>query len=239
MTVPDIEIADPNTVVPTRPRRTASCLFKPRAESKLRKIPSSIKRTMNDVPETGSIPVSPMTRTAIAPKRNVVMIRTVAKMKAAAIGKPPTQKMRIIERKVSPMKIGMCMSGHSYQPFPSMYSCEPSPLKAAPMSLKMFAKVLHIFASPNIPPPTIEPIAMVRTVFENAIICKACPLSLAYDWIGTFACIVASYTGKLAKTANGTRKNQPTRVPRLTKNATRVFMNHPIANMEGVKATPT
>ena len=101
------------------------------------------------------------------------MMRTVAKMIAAAIGKPPTQKMRIMDKKVSPIKIGMCMSGHSYQPLPSMYSWDPSPLKAAPISLKMFAKVRHILANPNIPPPTMEPIAMVRTVLEKAIICSA------------------------------------------------------------------
>ena len=29
-----------------------------------------MSRTMKEVPETGSIPVSPMTRTAMAPKRN-------------------------------------------------------------------------------------------------------------------------------------------------------------------------
>ena len=170
MTVPDIEIAEPNTVVPTNPSRTASCFDNPSSLSKFRNKPRSINRTMKEVPETGSIPVSPITRTAIAPKRKVVRISTVAKINAAAIGKPPTQKMRIIERNVNPMKIGICIRGHSYQPLPSMYSWDPSPLKADPISLKMLANVLHIFASPNIPPPTIEPIAIVRTVLEKAII---------------------------------------------------------------------
>ena len=136
---------------------------------------------MNEVPETGSIPVSPMTRTAMAPSKKVVMIRTVANTSEARTEKPPTVKMRIIARKVIPIKIGICLSGHSYQPFPSMYSWLPSPLNAAPMSAKMLTKVFHIFANPNIPPPTIEPIAMVRTDLLKAIICKDAEPPAAYS----------------------------------------------------------
>ena len=77
---------------------------------------------MNEVPETGSIPVSPITRTAIAPSRKVVRMRTVANTSEASTEKPPTVKIKIIARKVIPMKIGMCLSGHSYHPLPSMYS---------------------------------------------------------------------------------------------------------------------
>ena len=39
-------------------------------------------------------------------------------------------------------------------------------------------------------------------------------------------------------TASGTRKNQPTMVPKFTRNATRAFMNQPMANIDGVNATP-
>ena len=39
-------------------------------------------------------------------------------------------------------------------------------------------------------------------------------------------------------TAKGTRNNHPTIVPKLTKNATLVFMNQPIANIDGVNASP-
>ena len=41
---------------------------------------------MKDVPETGSIPVSPITRTAIAPSRNVVANRTIANNTAGNAG---------------------------------------------------------------------------------------------------------------------------------------------------------
>ena len=170
MTVPDIEMAEPNTVVPTKPSRTASWVSRARRSWALRNTPSNIKRTMKDVPETGSMPVSPITRTAMAPSMNVVKIRTSAKTRAARGEKPPMLKMRIMAKNVMPMKMGMCFSGHSYQPLPGMYSWLPSPLNAAPMSVKMFAKVLHIFASPNMPPPTMAPMAMVRTVFAKAII---------------------------------------------------------------------
>ena len=134
---------------------------------------------MNDVPETGSIPVSPMTRTAIAPSMNVVRISTRAKTRAANGEKPPMEKMMIIATNVTPIKMGMCFSGHSYQPRPSMYSWLPSPLKAAPISVKMLAKVRHILASPNIPPPTMAPMAMVRTVLAKAIICNGAEPPLA------------------------------------------------------------
>ena len=147
---------------------------------------------MNEVPETGSIPVSPITLTAIAPSMKVVKIRTNANTKAARGEKPPMVKMTIIARKVMPMKIGMCLSGHSYQPRPSMYSWLPSPLNAAPMSEKIVANVRHILTNPNMPPPTIAPIAMVLTVLANAIICNAAEPPSAKVWILMLACCVAS-----------------------------------------------
>ena len=106
----------------------------------------------------------------MAPSMKVVRMRTEAKTNAESGEKPPMEKMMIIAKKVTAMKIGMCLSGHSYQPLPSMYSWLPSPLNAAPMSVKMLAKVRHILARPNIPPPTMAPMAMVRTVFAKAII---------------------------------------------------------------------
>ena len=179
MTVPDIEMAEPNTVVPTRPKRTASWVLSWSKSCALRKTPSSIKSTMKEVPETGSIPVSPITRTAIAPSKKVVMMSTVANTKDARTENPPTVKINNIATNVTPMKIGMCLRGHSYHPLPSMYSWLPSPLKAVPMSEKILRNVLYIFARPNIPPPTMEPIAMVRTEFEKAIICNGAPPPLA------------------------------------------------------------
>ena len=77
---------------------------------------------MKDVPETGSIPVSPITLTAIAPSKKVVMISTVAKINEAKIENPPKVKINIIEKNVSTMNIGMCFNGHSYHPLPSIYS---------------------------------------------------------------------------------------------------------------------
>ncbi len=77
---------------------------------------------MNEVPETGSIPVSPITLTAIAPSRKVVIMSTVAKINDAKIENPPIVKINIIEKKVTIMKIGICFNGHSYHPFPSIYS---------------------------------------------------------------------------------------------------------------------
>ena len=136
---------------------------------------------MNDVPETGSMPVSPMTRTAMAPSMNVVRMRTEAKTRADRGENPPMEKITIMAMKVTPMKMGMCLSGHSYQPLPSMYSWLASPLKADPMSVKMSAKVRHILNRPNIPPPTIAPMAMVRTVFAKAIIWSAAEPPLAYS----------------------------------------------------------
>ena len=66
---------------------------------------------MNDVPDTGSIPVSPITLTAIAPSRNVVMINTVAKIRDASIENPPMVNISIIEKNVRIMNIGMCFKG--------------------------------------------------------------------------------------------------------------------------------
>ena len=77
---------------------------------------------MNDVPETGSMPVSPITLTAIAPSRKVVKMSTVAKINEANIENPPIVKIKIIEKKVTIMNIGICFNGHSYHPLPSIYS---------------------------------------------------------------------------------------------------------------------
>ncbi len=139
-------MAEPNTVVPTRAISTDSSLVRP--IGRLRKTRRSISRTMNEVPETGSIPVSPITRTAIAPSRNVVDRRTTAKTMAGSTGNPPTQKMMIIAKKAIPMKIGMWLRGHSYQPRSSMYSSPFSPEKALLMSPNMLTKVGVILSSP-------------------------------------------------------------------------------------------
>ena len=147
---------------------------------------------MNDVPDTGSMPVSPITRTAMAPSMKVVAMSTVANKAEATTGKPPRVKMAIIEKKVTAMKMGMCLSGHSYQPLPSMYSALPSPRKAEPMSLKMARKVLYIFASPNSPPPTMQPMATVRMVLANAIICRVAAPPAAKSCSGMSACAFAS-----------------------------------------------
>ena len=128
---------------------------------------------MKDVPETGSIPVSPITLTAIAPSRKVVISKINENTMLATNGNSPSMKITIIEPNVRSMKIGICESGHSYQPLPSMYSLPLSPLNALPMSTKIFANVFHIFSRPKIPPPTIAPIAMNLTAFANAYICTA------------------------------------------------------------------
>ena len=145
-------------------------MVRPNGSVKFRNTPNSINNTMNDVPETGSIPVSPITLTAIAPSRKVVINRIRENTMLAINGNSPNMKITIIEPNVSSMKIGMCANGHSYHPLPSMYSFPLSPLNAFPMSTKMFANVFHIFRRPNIPPPTIAPIAMNRTAFAKAYI---------------------------------------------------------------------
>ena len=106
MTVPDIEIAEPNTVVPTKPSSTALSVVRFRKSLAFKNTPNNIRRTMNEVPDTGSIPVSPMTLTAIAPSKNVVEIRTIANTKAAAIEKPPIAKIIGLDRSGIYMKNG-------------------------------------------------------------------------------------------------------------------------------------
>ena len=160
-------------MVPTSPRRTASCVVRPSGSVKFKNTPNNISRTMNDVPETGSIPVSPITLTAIAPSRNVVISKISEKTILAKSGNSPNMKITIIEPNVKSMKIGICESGHSYHPLPSMYSLPLSPLNALPISTKMLANVFHIFSRPKIPPPTIAPIAMKRTALAKAYICTA------------------------------------------------------------------
>ena len=107
------------------------------------------------------------------------MINTVAKIREASIENPPIVKISIIEKNVRIMKIGMCFNGHSYHPLPSIYSWLPSPFNAPPMSLNMFKNVLYILARPNIPPPTIAPIAIVLTALLKASIWRAAPVSPA------------------------------------------------------------
>ena len=132
---------------------------------------------MKDVPDTGSIPVSPMTRTAIAPSKNVVKINTVAKTMAAAIGNPPIQKMMIIAINEKPMNSGIWCKGHSYQPLPSMYSCPFSPPNALAMSPKIDTNVGAILSRPSKPPPRMAPIAIVRMSVLYAIHCTGPPIS--------------------------------------------------------------
>ena len=100
-------MAEPNTVVPTNPIRIASSLDRPSASRKFRNSPSSINSTMKEVPDTGSIPVSPITRTAIAPSRKVVTATTIAKMMLGNSGNPPRVNMTIIAMKAMPRKMGM------------------------------------------------------------------------------------------------------------------------------------
>ena len=103
---------------------------------------------MNEVPETGSIPVSPMTLTAIAPSKKVVASRTIAKIIAGNRGNPPKANIAIIATNAIPMNIGMCSRGHSYHPLPSMNSSPFSPVKALAMSPNMLTNVGAIFRSP-------------------------------------------------------------------------------------------
>ena len=103
---------------------------------------------MNEVPETGSIPVSPMTLTAIAPSKKVVASNTIAKIKAGMIGKPPSANIATIATNAIPMKIGMCSSGHSYHPLSSMNSSPFSPVNAREMSPKILTNVGAIFSRP-------------------------------------------------------------------------------------------
>ena len=77
-------MADPKTVVPTSAIRTASSLFSP--VGVFRKTRRSIRSTMKEVPETGSIPVSPITLTAIAPRRKVVERRTTENIREGMTG---------------------------------------------------------------------------------------------------------------------------------------------------------
>ena len=159
-------MAEPKTVVPTKAIRTDSSLFSP--TSRLRNISSSISSTMKEVPETGSMPVSPITLTAIAPSRKVVNISTMANIAEGIRGKPPTRNVRIIAKNEITMKTGMWVSGHSYQPLFSMNSSPLSPVNAEDMSPKIEMNVGAILISPKIPPPRIAPIAIVLTTDENA-----------------------------------------------------------------------
>ena len=148
-------------MVPTKAIRTAPSLVSPNVSPRARNVSSNINNTMNDVPLTGSIPVSPITRTAIAPKRNVVRINTTANITAAAIGNPPIAKIKIIAKNAMIMNIGICINGHSYQPFPSIYSSLFSPENALLISAKILTNVGAIFSNPSRPPPSIAPIAIV------------------------------------------------------------------------------
>ena len=114
------------------------------------------------------MPVSPITLTAMAPRRKVVRINTIANIADGRAGKPPIRKVRIIAKNEIPMKTGMCVSGHSYHPLFSMNSSPLSPVKADDMSPKIDTNVGAILTSPNIPPPSIAPMAIVLTTEENA-----------------------------------------------------------------------
>ena len=159
-------IADPKTVVPTSAMSTDSSLSSP--TSAFRKIRRSIRSTMNEVPDTGSIPVSPMTLTAMAPSRNVVKISTIANMADGSIGNPPMRNVIIIAKNEIVMNIGMCVRGHSYHPLFSMNSSPLSPVNAVVMSPNIEMKVGAILTRPNIPPPRMAPMAIVLTTDENA-----------------------------------------------------------------------
>ena len=61
---------------------------------------------MKEVPLTGSIPVSPMTRTAIAPSKKVATPTIIANRRLGISGKPPIVKMKVIAKKEIMMNIG-------------------------------------------------------------------------------------------------------------------------------------
>ena len=109
-----MEIAPPNTVVPTRANTAVSLSLNPNPL----KIRTNIKSTMKLVPETGSILVSPITLTAIAPNAKVVKHRTSEKISEA---KKPNcvEKAKVIPISETINRTGMWLIGHSYQPFPS------------------------------------------------------------------------------------------------------------------------
>ena len=169
-------IAEPNTVVPTRDIRIDSSLLSP--TSRFRKIIRRIRRTMNEVPETGSIPVSPITLTAMAPSRKVVDSSTTENISEGNTGYPPMTKMTVIATSEIAMKMGMWYSGHSYQPFPSTYSSPCSPEKACVMSPKIPMNVGAILNSPRNPPPRIAPIATVRIIEPKACHWTMGPISV-------------------------------------------------------------
>ncbi len=104
--MPDIEIAEPKTVVPTKPSKIASSLVKPNVSRKFKNNPNSPKRTMKDVPLTGSIPVSPITLTAIAPNKKVAIPTIIANKILGIRGKPPTVKINDIATNEIIIKIG-------------------------------------------------------------------------------------------------------------------------------------
>ena len=126
---------------------------------------------MKEVPDIGSIPVSPITLTAIAPRRNVVSSNTVENIIEGSIGNPPKIKIIEIAKNERIMNIGMCDNGHSYQPLPSTNSSPFSPEKAPEISPKIPINVGVIFRRPNSPPPRIAPIAIVLIIDSNASHC--------------------------------------------------------------------
>ena len=123
---------------------------------------------MKEVPDTGSIPVSPITLTAIAPRRKVVNRSTIENITEGSTGNPPITNIMIMAKNAIIMKIGICDSGHSYQPLPSMNSSPLSPENAVLISPNIDTKVGAIFKSPSTPPPSIAPIAIIRTTVANA-----------------------------------------------------------------------
>ena len=98
-------MAEPNTVVPTSAISTDSSFVRP--TSRFRKTSRRISSTMKEVPDTGSMPVSPITLTAIAPSRKVVERSTTENIREGSTGYPPMTKIRVIEKNDRTMNIGM------------------------------------------------------------------------------------------------------------------------------------
>ena len=78
-----------------------------RPTGKFKKTSKSINNTMKDVPETGSIPVSPITLTAIAPNKKVVESKTIENNIAGNIGNPPKTNINIIAIDAISINIGI------------------------------------------------------------------------------------------------------------------------------------
>ena len=106
----DRDIAEPKTVVPTRlisriwllPPGNGSIL------STARNVIKSMINVIKDVPETGVVPTSPETLTAIAPRTNVRLTRRIAYKKEATTGYPEATKMKKMKIAAMLTIIDMC-----------------------------------------------------------------------------------------------------------------------------------